>query len=243
MIRPYQLTGLTCDNCVTKIKLLLSQVADIQSIEINEQRMEAAITMGKPIPIQAFKNALKAYPKYGIEEKFKLIKTNEFETEEKSWLATYKPLLLLFAYVTGIAFWTAWQQNGFNGMALMRFFMAGFFLSFSFFKLLDLAGFADSYSNYDLLAKRWYHYGFIYPFLELGLGVAYLIDFQPFVTNIVTLMVMGFSSIGVLQSVLNKQTIQCACLGAVFKLPMSTITVLEDVLMMVMALVMLYFMV
>lgn len=50
---------------------------------------------------------------------------------------------------------------------------------------------------------------------------------------------MGFSSIGVIQSVLNKKTIQCACLGAVFNLPMSTVTIVEDLLMVVMAGIML----
>jgi hypothetical protein len=46
---------------------------------------------------------------------------------------------------------------------------------------------------------------------------------------------MGFSSIGVIQSVLNKKKIQCACLGAVFNLPMSTVTIIEDLLMVSMA--------
>jgi hypothetical protein len=46
---------------------------------------------------------------------------------------------------------------------------------------------------------------------------------------------MGISSIGVIKSVLNKRKIQCACLGAVFNLPMSTVTIIEDLLMVAMA--------
>jgi hypothetical protein len=46
---------------------------------------------------------------------------------------------------------------------------------------------------------------------------------------------MGFSSIGVIQSVVNKRKIRCACLGAVFNLPMSTVTIMEDLLMVVMS--------
>ena len=135
-------------------------------------------------------------------------------------------------------------MNGtyFGFFAVAFFFMAGFFLTFSFFKMLDLSGFADSYSSYDVLAKRWRGYGFIYPFIELALGIAYLIDFNPFITNITTIIVMGFSTIGVLQSVLNKRKIRCACLGAVFNLPMSTVTIIEDLLMVFMAIAMLYLM-
>jgi hypothetical protein len=124
----------------------------------------------------------------------------------------------------------------------MRVFMSGFFLIFSFFKLLDLQGFADSYSMYDLIAKRFRSWGVIYPFIELALGIAFAVNFSPVLTNWITLAVMGISIIGVLQSVLNKRKIRCACLGAVFNLPMSTITIIEDGLMIIMSIAMLFLM-
>ncbi len=120
-------------------------------------------------------------------------------------------------------------------MEWMRHFMAGFFLVFSFFKLLNLRGFAESYAMYDVIAKKIPVWGYIYAFTELGLGIAFLINFNPMVTNAITFIVMSISIIGVLQSVLNKKKIQCACLGAVFNLPMSTVTILEDALMIAMS--------
>jgi hypothetical protein len=113
----------------------------------------------------------------------------------------------------------------------MRIFMSGFFLSFSFFKLLDLRAFAESYAMYDIVARRWGGWGYVYSFIELGLGIAFAIGFSPLYTNLVTLVVMSVSIVGVLQSVLNKRKIKCACLGAVFNLPMSTVTIIEDALM------------
>jgi len=94
---------------------------------------------------------------------------------------------------------------------------------------------------YDIVAKKLKGWGFIYPFVELTLGLAYATGFQPMLTNIVTLLVMSVSIIGVLQSVFNKRKIKCACLGAVFNLPMSTITIIEDALMIVMSVGMLLF--
>ncbi len=88
---------------------------------------------------------------------------------------------------------------------------------------------------YDLLAMKVPAYGYVYPFIELELGLLYLMGFNPFITNWITVIVMGFSSIGVIQSVLNKQKIRCACLGAVFNLPMSTVTIIEDLVMVAMA--------
>ena len=113
--------------------------------------------------------------------------------------------------------------------------MAGFFLVFSFFKLLNLKGFAESYAMYDVLAKKIPVWGYVYAFLELGLGISYLLNFNPIFTNAVTFIVMSISIIGVLQSVLNKKKIQCTCLGAVFNLPMSTVTIIEDALMIIMS--------
>jgi hypothetical protein len=134
------------------------------------------------------------------------------------------------------------NNERFDVMQFMQYFMAGFFLVFSFFKFLDLKGFAESYAMYDVIAKRISAWGYIYPFIELGLGIAFCINYQPNLTNIVALIVMSISIIGVLQSVLNKSKIQCACLGAVFKLPMSTVTIIEDGLMIAMSATMLFMM-
>jgi len=95
---------------------------------------------------------------------------------------------------------------------------------------VDLGG-----GNYDVVARYIPLYGYAYPFIELLLGVAYITVFQPFATNLATLVVMSASSLGVIQSLLNKRKIRCACLGTVFNLPMSTVTLVEDSLMVTMA--------
>ncbi len=241
MTHQYQLSGLTCGGCAATVKKALSQIADIQSVEINEPYNEATISMTKHVTTDTLKEALKSHPKYTISDKM-MAKTipsvnTAFDERGKSWFETYKPLLLIFGYITLVSCFA-----GKDWMTMMRYFMGGFFLVFSFFKMLDLHGFADSYRMYDIVAKAVPSYGFIYPFIELWLGLAYLIDFQPFTTNITTLVVMSVSLIGVTQSVLNKQKIQCACLGTVFNLPMTTVTIIEDLLMVVMAATMLFLM-
>ena len=241
MTHQYQLSGLTCGGCAATVKKALSQIADIQSVEINEPFNEATITMSNHVATSTLKAALASHAKYTISDKI-IAKTTPsvntaFDERGKSWLETYKPLLLIFGYITLVSCFV-----GNDWMTMMRYFMAGFFLVFSFFKMLDLRGFADSYRMYDIIAKPIPAYGFIYPFIELWLGMAFLIDFQPFFTNIITLVVMSVSLIGVMQSVLNKQKIQCACLGTVFNLPMTTVTIIEDLLMVVMAAAMLVLM-
>jgi len=144
-------------------------------------------------------------------------------------------VLLIVGFITVVTLLIQWQSGSFHFMKWMRHFMAGFFLVFSFFKLLNLKGFAESYVMYDVIARKIPVWAYIYAFVELGLGIAFLIDFKPMITNLITFVVMSVSIIGVLQSVLNKKRIQCACLGAVFNLPMSTITIIEDALMIAMS--------
>jgi copper chaperone CopZ len=245
------ITGMTCEGCAAKVRHLLSQQPNVRDVHIDLAKGEAHLSTEGYVDPSELK-ALLAGTKYSLE----VPATTDTAAPERSrraapafasvpeappasWLSTYRPLLLVFGFITGISVLASFTDQGFDAMHAMRHFMAGFFLAFSFFKLLDLQGFADSYAMYDLLAKRWRGYAFIYPFIELGLGLAYLTAWSPTITAWATVIVMGFSTIGVLRAVLNKQRIQCACLGAVFNLPMSTVTIVEDLLMVAMAAAML----
>jgi copper chaperone CopZ/uncharacterized membrane protein YphA (DoxX/SURF4 family) len=229
MTHTYQLSGMTCSSCEAKVKSSLLKIPGVTEVTVSKDNASATISMEKHIPLAALQNIL--------DKKYSISARDHHETAEqaKSWLATYKPILLIFAYVTALALLAGSGAQGFNAMRAMNVFMAGFFLSFSFFKLLDLQGFADSYSTYDIIAKKFKAWGYLYAFTELALGLAYVTGFSPLLTNIVTLVIMSVSITGVLQSILNKKKIRCACLGAVFNLPMSTVTIVEDALMIVMS--------
>lgn len=239
MIHTYQVTGLTCGNCEATVKSKLLVLPDITAVEVSKERKTATITMGKHVALSELQKALGGSAgKYQISA----LQHNETAEQAKSWFETYKPILLIFGFVTLVAFVMQINNEGFDIMQFMQHFMAGFFLVFSFFKFLDLKGFAESYAMYDVIAKRIPAWGYIYPFVELGLGIAFCINYNPQLTNIVTIIVMSVSIMGVLQSVLNKSKIQCACLGAVFKLPMSSVTIIEDGLMIAMSAAMLFLM-
>ena len=154
-------------------------------------------------------------------------------------LRTFYPLALIGAFLVGVVALVEWRAGGPDPMRAMGNFMAGFFLVFSFFKLLDLRAFATAYATYDVIARRWPRYGYAYPFIELALGVAYLVNFLQMLTNAVPLVVMAVSSVGVVRSLMQRKQIQCACLGTVFNLPMTYVTVVEDLPMVAMAAAML----
>ena len=117
----------------------------------------------------------------------------------------------------------------------MTSFVAGFFLVFGAFKLLDVPAFATSYARGDVIAKSFKPRGYLYPCVELGLEFAFLFSVQMHTAAWLALGPRLIRAIGVVQSVLRKETIQYACLGTVFKLPMSTVTIVENLGMAVMA--------
>ncbi len=242
MTHTYKVSGMTCTGCQAKVQGLLSEVTGVKNVNIDLSKGEASIGMEKHIATAELKAALKDYPKYQLTEanhQQQMIASVPVEEETRSWIETYKPILLIFGYILGISLMVEYMKGEFIWMRWMSHFMAGFFLVFSFFKLLNLKGFAESYGMYDIVAKKWNGWGYVYAFTELALGIAFLVGFNPILTNSVTFMVMTVSIIGVLQSVFNKRKIKCACLGDVFNLPMSTITIIEDALMIGMSAIML----
>lgn len=226
----YRINGMHCSACIEKIKTALSPHYEIASITLNPPLLKI-LSHAEPALSEMNQYISKA-------GKYSLQPVSEGSPEKLDAITgwrLYYPIFLIAGYITGVALinnitWPTIEWNGF-----MHQFMAGFFLVFSAFKLLDIQGFAEGYATYDLLAKRWHNYGYIYPFLELSLAILYLTQWFPSETLIATILLMGFSTIGVINSLLKKQKIQCACLGTFIKVPLSSITLIEDLTMVIMA--------
>jgi len=241
-----KVTGMTCQSCAMRVTKLLMDVEGLEDIYVDLE--SGRVTLKKPLdmPASAIASAIAREPKYSFspvskDEKPSISSQKQvFDVPEKSWLATYKPLLLIVGFILGgVILREMSAGNRFDWMLMMSNFMGGFFVVFGFFKLLDLRGFADAYGMYDLIAKRAKGWGMIYPFVEVGLGVMLLLRFWPMTTNLATLILMVLGSASVIKVLMDKQTIRCACLGTGFNLPMSTVTLIEDGGMAIMSAVML----
>ena len=222
-----------CANCTQKVSSALEKIPEIESVKVTLTPPQATITMKSHISVATFNTALEKVGEYSLSE------SNETpHVDDKSETQSYYPLFLVFAFLIGIVSITTLTSATPSLTSWMGKFMGGFFLIFSFFKLLDLKGFAASYSSYDIITKRWFAFGYIYPFIELAFGICYLLFPMNIILNSAVAIVMSVSILGVIESVMNKRKIKCACLGTVFNLPMGTITIIEDALMIGMSLAM-----
>lgn len=163
----------------------------------------------------------------------------------KSSESSFKNYLPLIAVIGIILLTTAvltlkdFQSGAYALEKSLSYFMIGFFITFAGFKLMDLKGFVEGYSTYDLLAKHVRSYGYVYPFIELffGLGMILLPTYGPLL--VAEILVMSFSGIGVAIRLAKKEKFQCVCLGTFLKVPLTKVTLIEDFGMALLALVML----
>ncbi len=140
---------------------------------------------------------------------------------------TWKSYLPLIIIVTLIAISSLILSRG-SIQGFVLFFMTGFFLIFGMFKLMDLKGFAEGYSTYDILAQKWFGYGYIYPFIEIAFGLLMLAGYHPDWLIWTEFIVMAFSGIGVGVKIAKREPFICACLGTFLKVPLTKVTLIED---------------
>jgi hypothetical protein len=155
-------------------------------------------------------------------------------------LSDYWPLFSLIILMLLAATALQYQEQTDDPMMFMHHFMGFFLVVYSMFKIFDLNGYADGFEMYDLLASRWRPYGYIYPFIELALGLAYLAFFVPVLTYVLTIIVFGFGAAGVFKGISKGLDMDCPCMGSVLSVPLSTVSLVENLGMTIMAIVMLW---
>lgn len=240
------LQGMHCQSCVKRLTEAFEKVPGVESAHVTLDPPQAHIeSNGDPPTIESLGHAARLAGNYSVSAASPQAANTESSSAPGSGIAdqdqsgepreSLYPLILIVAFIAGTVTLTTLVRGDGSWHVWMLDFMAGFFLVFSFFKLLDLRGFVDAYQSYDLVAHRFRQWGFGYPFVELALGVAYLLRFQLTAINALTFIIMLIGAVGVLKALLDKRRIRCACLGTALNLPMTKVTLVEDLTMAAMA--------
>ena len=224
----FQISGMTCNGCKSSVEEKLSSIDGVDDVQVDLNKGEAVIQSKKPISFSLISNSLP--PKYNITT---IESSQDNEIINASKLKQLKPLFIILAYISITSLLLNFKN--WNSTNAMLDFMGLFYIIFSFFKILDIKGFSISFRMYDPLAKKVPLYGIIYPFIEILLGIMFLTRIEIELAIILTIIVLGITTIGVTQALLNKKLISCACLGTTLKLPMTEATFIENALMIIMA--------
>ena len=223
-----------CTACVSKIEEALYLVEGVTKAVAKLDKNKATVEGNA-----SSQELINAINKSGYQASLidKNSEVDHYEKDSKQNSTKLFPLYLIFFYLTVSTLLI--NRIDLNLTDIMLDFMGLFYIVFSFFKLLDYKNFPNAFKIYDPIAKIIPIYGWIYPFLETLLGLAFLIRLEVYLSLLVTLVILGATTIGVLRSLMNKESIQCACLGTAINLPMTTATLVENSIMLSMAIWML----
>ena len=215
-MKSYAITGMTCDGCRSKVERTLKSIASDAVVTLDPPRA----TFASSISLASVNEALGLGGKYVAGEISAAPLSVAASSAVNTWLATYYPLLLILGLIA---------LTSLAGQSWLMAFMAGFYIVFGAFKLLNVPAFARSYAQYDPIAMAFRPWAYAYPFIEIVLGLAFLFWYQMLAATWIALILSLVGAAGAIQSVKRKQSIQCACLGSVFNLPMSTVTIVENI--------------
>jgi copper chaperone CopZ len=222
MQQKFVIQGMTCGNCKAAVEKGLNSFTGVKDVEVDLKSGATKLKTSKAISLSSIENKLGS--KYSVQDT---------KSQKKSKIKELFPLFLILVYIVfGAAFL---QFPAFTTSGYMMDFMGLFFIVFSFFKFLGYQSFPNSFAMYDPLSKVLPIYGWLYPFIETALGLSFLFRFKITLALWVSLFVLSITTLGVLTSLLNKNQIQFACLGTVLNLPMTEATLIENLIMIIMA--------
>jgi copper chaperone CopZ len=214
--------GMTCQGCAWSVEKAIAQLPAVEIVSANPKTGVVAVLQQSPVHLYEIKAVLP--PKYAVVDN-----PSTIPSKAKQLF----PLGLIFIFLIGGT--TIIHYPIFETQVVLPDFMGLFFVVFSFFKFLDMNGFQDSFRRYDPLAKSLPFYGWVYPFVELALGVLFLMRLEVQLVLWLTLGILSITTLGVVRVLLSKQQIQCACLGSVLNLPMTEASLIENAVMIGMA--------
>ena len=225
-----------CESCVSKVQQALKSIEGVNGVSVSLSGQTANVA-GEGNVETMLEAVSKIGYKASVINKVKAPNLNTNEELPVSDLQKLFPLFLIFLYISI-------SSIGMNLPILekkevMLDFMGLFYIVFSFFKFLDYKNFPRSFAMYDPIAMRVPFYGWAYPFIETMLGILIIFRIELFITIIITIVMLGVTSIGVTKVLLQKSSIQCACLGTALKLPMTKATFIENSIMIIMAITLL----
>ena len=238
MTQTFQIKGMTCNGCRSSIEKTLSDLPQVSGVMVHLEEERAVIESEHVLSAADLQNVLPDKYSVSSPKNPMATTTDVFESvQEPSKLSQLKPLFLILGYVAVGSLII--NRNDLTAQDYMLDYMGLFYIVFGFFKFLDLRGFVSSFAMYDPLAGRIGAYGWIYPFIETSLGLLLLLRVQVPAALVATLIILGITTVGVVNTLSRKREIQCACLGSVLKLPMTQATLIENAIMIVMALMLL----
>ncbi|WP_339947015.1 MauE/DoxX family redox-associated membrane protein [uncultured Albimonas sp.] len=150
---------------------------------------------------------------------------------------TYRPVLMIFAVSAALAVGVGWMLGEIVALRTVEIFAALAMTLLGLQKLQDVESFSTMFLNYDLLARRWVRYGYIYPWLETGAGLLMVAGALTWLSAPVALAIGLIGAVSVFKAVyIDRRELKCACVGGGSNVPLGFVSLTENLAMIAMGL-------
>jgi glutaredoxin len=149
----------------------------------------------------------------------------------------YAPVVALFGMAAAMALAIGWDEGGILLIPAIQRFVAIAMCLLSLQKLRDLENFTNTFLNYDLLARRWVRYAYLYPWAEGLAGVLMLAGVSTWLSVPLSVFIGAVGAASVIKAVyIDKRQLKCACVGGDSTVPLGFISLTENLMMVAMGL-------
>ena len=228
----YKVEGMTCQGCADNIQNGLNNQSFINKANVSLQESKLTIDSDSTLDINSLNSIVSTLGNYKIRPN-----TTNILSEIVNYFTSKKPIVIALSIVILSSLAMQISDETFSLNKWFMSYMGIFFIIFSFLKLLNVSGFSMTFKKYDLISKIIPPYATSYPFIELSLGIIFLTQTQSILiyANAFTLIFMVSQTIGIIWSLSKSEQIQCACMGSAVDVPLSSLTVVENITMIAMA--------
>lgn len=154
---------------------------------------------------------------------------------------TYRPVAALFGMAGAIAAAMGIAVLGTPFAWQVLAWAAGLATCFlACLKLKDIEGFVTGFLRYDLLARAWLPYAHVYAWAEAAVGLLMLSGRLGALAAGIALFIGTVGAVSVIKAVyLERRSLACACVGGGSNVPLGFVSLLENLMMIAMAIWML----
>lgn len=229
----YSIKGMHCASCVEKIEKALRAVPGVEEVSVSLVTHSAEVTSPEALDIRRLQSAVAILGEPFVLLPYETTRTASvwFTRARRTW-----PLFAMLTLVTALSFLrnAPFSEAALDWHSVMADWMGFFFLIFGGLKVVNLKNFAAMYRGYDVIAKQNPWWGYVYPFIEVGLGVLFIVREFMVPASFVTIILMSVGMIGIYKKLRSEGEVQCACLGGFFNVPVTWLTMAENGVMVVM---------
>ena len=233
-MQTFSVHGMHCASCKEKIETAFEGISGIHSVSVDREQETISIEATHELDPEALTQVVQKKGDYTITD----LRSTPAHTEKRT-LRTYAPLLSIFALIVLYALVQAlFLRESVTILRVFRDLMTAFFVLFGVLEAVTLPSFSKTFASYDPIAKRLPGYALAYPFLLLLFGMLMYLGIWIPVVAALTAMIFAVQTYGIIPVIRSGESVQCACIGTAFALPLSWVTVVENMAMIVMATVM-----